>query len=370
MENSKKICCIFNLGPHYNYPLYVEMSKELHCDFYIGDHLPYFIKTFEYNSLPNFKGTLRNKFLHNFYWQVGAIKLLFKPYHTYIMTGEPYCLSHWILLILSKFTKKRMIAWTHGWYGRETTLKKTIKKAFFHLFNHILSYNEYAIQLMEKEGFDRKKMTCIANSLDSDRIKLIRQQLKDTDIFSQHFGNTNPVLIYCGRIQKSKQIDMIIDSIERMNNEDFKVNFVIVGKDVEQTGLSEYVNKKHLQEQVWFYGACYDDAILGELFYNATVCVSPGNVGLTAIHALSFGCPVVTHNNFAYQGPEFEAIIPNYTGDYFQQGNIEDLTNKIRKWAQRNNIERAQTRQIAFKEIERKWDIHQQIKTLQTIITA
>ncbi len=65
--------------------------------------------------------------------------------------------------------------------------------------------------------------------------------------------------------------------------------------------------------------------------YNASVCVSPGNIGLTAIHALSFGCPIITHNNFAEQMPEFESIKPSKTGYFYQQGDIADLKDKIRK---------------------------------------
>ena len=44
--------------------------------------------------------------------------------------------------------------------------------------------------------------------------------------------------------------------------------------------------------------------------------VSPGNVGLTAIHSLSYGTPVLTHNNFNNQMPEVESIQPGFNG-YF-----------------------------------------------------
>ena len=55
----------------------------------------------------------------------------------------------------------------------------------------------------------------------------------------------------------------------------------------------------NLQDQIWFYGACYDESKLGELIFNADLCVSPGNVGLTAVHSMGYGTPVITHNNFA-----------------------------------------------------------------------
>ncbi|MEZ4897633.1 MAG: hypothetical protein R2806_12390 [Saprospiraceae bacterium] len=64
---------------------------------------------------------------------------------------------------------------------------------------------------------------------------------------------------------------------------------------------------------------------LSTFFYNSAVCVSPGNIGLTGVHSMSFGCPVISHNNFVEQMPEFEIIREGETGYFFQQNNILDL---------------------------------------------
>ena len=126
-----RICCLFNIGPHYDFPLYQLMGEVFHCDFYLGDKLPYQLKTFEYTSLNGFKGKLHNHFIHQFYWQSGVIRQLFASYHFYIMNGEPFCLSTWLFLLLSKLTNKKVIGWTHGWYGREGIIKGNIKRRFF-----------------------------------------------------------------------------------------------------------------------------------------------------------------------------------------------------------------------------------------------
>jgi hypothetical protein len=62
------------------------------------------------------------------------------------------------------------------------------------------------------------------------------------------------------------------------------------------------------------------------------VVVSPGEIGLTAIHALTYGIPIVTHDKFGKQGPEFEVIKPDITGDFFKFGDFESLTNITLKW--------------------------------------
>lgn len=368
MDAFKKTCIITNIGSHYRLPIFTAIWEAFGCDFYLGDRIQTPIKTFDYNHLPGYKQKLHNVFFKNFYWQKKSVSKLFKPYHYYIIAGEPYCLSSWIILILGKLLNKEIIGWTHGWYGREKLLKRIVKKVFYGLHSKLLVYSDYAIKLMIQEGIAKDKMLCIANSLDSDKERIIRQKLRHTNIYHSHFNNNAPTIIYCGRIQKGKKLEQLIDSVKLLKEEDINVNIVFVGKDVEGVNIIEYAYQKGLQKQVWMYGPCYDDNILGDLFYNAHLCVSPGNVGLTAIHALTFGCPVLTHNNFPYQGPEFEAIQPGITGEFFEQDNTTELKEKIKKWISVNNEKRENIRQQAYKEIDSKWNIHYQIEILRQVI--
>ena len=368
MEDCNKNCCIFNYGTHYRFPIYSEMGKRLNVDFYLGENLPSSIKKFDYSKLPGFIKGLKNCFLGHFYWQKGSVGLVFKPYEKYILTGEPYCLSSWLFLVLSKVLRKKTIAWTHGWYGRESKLRTILKRTYFSLFSELLIYSDYAIGLMEKEGFKREKMFCIANSLDYYNQKNLRKLLEPTDIYVKHFHNNNPVVIYSGRVQKSKKIELIIDAAQKLREEGKSINIVIIGNDVDGVNIEKYAEGKNMGLNIWMYGACYDEKILAELFYNASVCVSPGNVGLTAIHALSYGCPVVTHDDFAYQGPEFESIKPGVTGDFFKKDDLNDLSRKIDFWISASNEKRDLTRINAFEEIDKKWNIEHQIEVLQEVL--
>lgn len=366
MQN--RICVIGNIGPHYRFPIYNLMNTEFKCDFYFGDRLLVQIKQFPYNDLTGFKRTLKNRFCGKLYWMAGSVRLAFKKYNIYILGGEPYCISSWFILILCIIMKKRTIAWTHGWYGRENKIKSIIKKFYFGLFSDLLVYGEHAIRLMKEQGFSPEKMHCIANSLDSDKDLKLRSELKSTSVYKNHFGNSCSTVIYCGRIQKWKKLEMLIDAISLLKAEGKNVNVIFVGKDVEDVRIGDYARSNGLSDQVWMYGPCYDDLILGELFYNAAVCVSPGNVGLTAIHSLSFGCPVITHDDFRYQNPEFEAIIPGKTGDFFKYGSVADMARIIWKWCSIGPSDREIIKQESYREIDRKWNIHYQINVIKQVV--
>ena len=219
-----------------------------------------------------------------------------------------------------------------------------------------------------KEGFKADRISCIANSLNSNYQKEIRNTLKKTDIYSSHFGNDLPVILYCGRIQKVKKLDILIYCTKKLNDEGIKCNLVFVGKDVDNVNISQLIKDRNIENHVWEYGPCYEESKLGELFYNAAVCVSPGNVGLTAIHSLTYGCPVITHDNFSMQMPEFEAIENGVTGSFFKENCTEDLIGKIKIWIKKTDREREQARINAFKEIDRKWNIDYQIEVIKESI--
>lgn len=362
-------CCILNVGPHYRYPIYQKMAEELDVDFYIGDRAGTPIKTFDYNSLKNYKGTLcRHNLWGSWYWMSNQIRLAFKQYDSYIVTGEPFCISNWIFLLLAKMCGKQTIAWTHGWYGREGRVKGFIKKLFFKLFSKVMCYNKYSAKLMVQQGFKEKNIFVIGNSLNTDKQRDIRKKLTKTEIYSSHFGNDNPVIIYCGRIQKVKRLDLMIEMLAVLKEEGIEANMVFVGKDVDGAGIEEIANKQGLENRVWFYGPCYEEEKLGELFYNACVCVSPGNVGLTAIHALTYGCPVITHDDFPNQMPEFEAIVPGVTGDFFTKDSLFELVSTTKIWLQRSEEQKEQTRKEAFAEIDRKWNIYSQVEVLRKVL--
>lgn len=285
-----KICFLLNYASHYRSPIYKLINDNLACDFYFGDQLNTPIKKLDYKQLSNFKREFKRiNIIANFYWLKGSVSSVFNKYDVFVLTGEPYCLSNWLLMLYCKIFKKRTYLWGHGWYGREKWLTIMIKKMFYKLSNGLFLYGDYAKGLMLEEGFEDHKLIPIYNSLDYDKQLKIREALEITDIYKNYFNNEYPTIIYVGRIQKSKRIDLVFHAMEELDKQGINVNFVIVGDNVDIDLSADFSLNKQLRRYIWLYGACYDEDKLGELFYNAAVCVSPGNVGLTAVHSLSFG---------------------------------------------------------------------------------
>ncbi|MEL0644030.1 glycosyltransferase [Olleya sp. Ti.3.14] len=361
-----KTCLIYNYAQHYRIGVFKLLDVKLNIDSYFGDKMAD-VKKLDYNELANYKNELKNiQIFKGVYFQKGAVRLLFKKYDNYILLGEYYNISTWLILILAKFSNKKVFLWTHGWYGNESVLKRFIKKTFFKLSNGILLYGNYAKDLMIKEGFDTNNLHVIYNSLFYNKQLEIRNQLIPTNVYQSYFKNSNPVLVFIGRLTKVKQLNKLLEAVSNINNNGVSVNVVLIGDGVLKDELVNLSKKLNIDNQVWFYGACYDEVKIGELIYNADLCVSPGNVGLTAIHTMTYGTPVITHDNFAMQMPEFEAIKQGVTGDFFKYNDFNDLVNKINLWLKNNN--REQVRVNCYNMIDDYFNPNFQLEVIKKIL--
>lgn len=365
----ERICCIFNIGSHYREPIYRAITENFNCHFYFGDKVDGDIKKINYETFPKFKKELKRiNLIGNFYWLKNSVQLAFEPYKTYIITGEIYCVSSWFLALFCRMKGKHVITWTHGWYGKEGIVKKIIKKLYFKMSNNILLYGNYAKQLMIKEGFNEKKLHVIHNSLDYDKQLVIRNSMHATEIYKEHFGNENNTLIFIGRLTEVKRIDLLLEAIASLKEQGKEYNLVLVGDGVMRKDLEEITTKLNIAKQVWFYGACYDENKNAELIYNADLCVSPGNVGLTAMHTMMFGTAVATHDTFCRQMPEFEAIKEGKTGTFFKINDAASIADSISSWFKKHSGNREEVRQECYKEIDTQWNPYFQMKIFKEVI--
>jgi glycosyltransferase involved in cell wall biosynthesis len=346
------------------------MDKELLIDFVFGDkYLD--VKKMDYSLLNNFKMEVENiKFIKKpYYYQKGVLPLVKEDYKVYLVLGEVICVSTWLLLISLKFFKnKKIYLWSHGWYGREGAVKKILKKIFFGLSDGVFLYGNYAKNLMLEQGFKNDKLHIIYNSLSYDNQIKLRRELKQTDIYLKRFNNQFKNLIFVGRLTEEKRLDLLLSAVHSLIKQKYNFNIIFIGEGESKESLLEMVKTKEMGDNVWFYGACYEEEELSKLIYNADLCISPGNVGLTAIHSMMFGTPVVTHDDFRFQGPEFESIIPNETGDFFKRDNVDSLTETIKKWFNQSKS-RDLIRKACYSIIDEKFNPHYQLKVFKDVFS-
>jgi 1,2-diacylglycerol 3-alpha-glucosyltransferase len=272
------------------------------------------------------------------FYQKGLVAVaLRKDIGAIIYLGAPYSISTWYSAILAQLTGKTVLFWTHGWLAKKGRLHDAIKKRFMCLADIILLYGERARTIGEGLGMSSDRMVVIYNSLDYAEQKRIREGIRDQDLIElrlRMFGDSNtPYAICTARLTRECDFDLLFSAQAILLKTNRIVNIVLVGDGPERKRLESLVRSESLP--VFFVGACYDEAILAPLIRAANVTVSPGKIGLTAIHSLAYGTPVITHDDPDRQGPEVEAILPDSNGDLFRHGSAEDLARLLWKWCSR-----------------------------------
>ena len=269
---SKKICNIYNYPSHYRKCIYKLLDAEYDCTFVFGDEKSD-IKTLDLKELKD------ASFYHvvnsgHFLFTNGILKYLFKNYDYYILTIATNNLTHWLFLLLAKlFRKKKVYVWGHGMYGFESKMQMLVRRSYFALTDGILVYGDYAKRIMIKAGFKENKIIPIHNSLAYDEQLRIRKTLEKTDIYSSHFVNTNPTLIFIGRLTKVKKLDQLVNAVSLLLSQGEEYNVVFVGDGEEKDNIKNLCHEKGLDNNIWFYGSCYDEQTNASLIYNADLCV-------------------------------------------------------------------------------------------------
>jgi glycosyltransferase involved in cell wall biosynthesis len=276
-------------------------------------------------------------------WQPSAIKNILKnPVDIYIVLGNPNSISTWLCLLIAKVRKIPIFMWSHGYLTDERGIKGFVRKSFYRLADKHLLYGNKAKKIMIQKGFEEKYLDVIYNSLDYDKQKLFREQLNyDSRLKTRkelNISESSITLIAIGRIMDKLKLDQAIKAlyIQKKNGKD--VSMIIVGDGPQKDDLIKLSNELGLLEKVYFYGACHDEEQLSKLYNCADYSVVMGKVGLSAMHSLAYGIPMITNNNIDAHFPEIEAIIEGETGFFFKEDNLKDFCSKLNTIAYRGKI--------------------------------
>lgn len=369
-----------HIAPHYRWPIWKVLLNKTDWDvhFFYGDCLNG-VKAIDFEK----DGFLSNKNqLHQvkniwwkkeiLIWQTRVISECCKRKFDYaVFTSEMSRASTWIAAAICRLRGISVVFWAHGLYGNETGIKLTLKKIFYRLPHKFLMYERRGKKILTQHGFSPDNLYVVFNSLDYDTHKQLRQKLhglRKTDVFPFFDNPMSPVLIFIGRLTKVKKIDMLLQAVDQINSEIPRVNLVVMGDGPERKKLED-IGKKGLKEKwLHFTGACYDEEVIGRYLSFSDLCVSPGDVGLTAIHALSFGTPVGTHDNMFNQMPEAEAIRHGYNGFFFKENDINDLKIKIEDWI--NNVDHILIKEKSYDIVDKYYNPHYQLTVFERLISG
>ena len=326
--------------PHYRVPVFKLLTESPHVRVtIISDHkleIP-FLKVVdgEQYGLRHIKA--KTHFLSrrlSVTWQPAAVPYLFneRP-DVLIMQGAFNSITAWALCLSARMLGIPVLLWGHGLLKEEYGPRWWLRRALYKTARGQLLQGDYAKQLLTKKGFDPNTLHVIYNSLDYDTQQKVISEITDERMaeVKASFGVAagERMVAFIGRLQATKRLDLLLTAVALLSDRGMRVHLALVGEGEENASLRSLANKLAITSRVHFIGETYDEKRLGTIIGAADLVVVPSGAGLSVMHALTFGTPVLLHDRIEYHGPEWESVKVGVTGFYYKYGDVNDMAYKI-----------------------------------------
>jgi 1,2-diacylglycerol 3-alpha-glucosyltransferase len=193
----------------------------------------------------------------------------------------------------------------------------------FEQLDFVTTPTKTAAELLVKAGLN-KDVVPISCGIDLERFKPTNDGLYLKRRFA--IPTNKPVLLYVGRLDKEKRIDMILRALPDILRVT-SVHLVLAGIGKEKQKLEELTEKLGIQKAVTFAGFVPDED-LQNIYGIADLFVTAGVAELQSIvtmEALASGLPVVAVNAMALP----ELVHDGENGYLFSDGNSQMLAEKV-----------------------------------------
>ncbi len=238
-------------------------------------------------------------------------------------------------LLKAKLGGVPTVLWGHGFSKRDRPSQRAVRKFFAERGTAVMFYDAYTAQKHIDEGWDSSRVFVAPNTVDQQEAAQARERwLSDPERLSafqrEHGLTPGQVLLYVSRLDPANRVDMLIRATAKLKRQWPGIRTVIIGNgDQERERLREVAKEAGIDSSVFLKQGIYDEDELAPWFLSAAAYCYPENIGLSIIHAMSYGVPVVTSDCRECHNPEIAVLEPGVNGLTYQHGSLEDLSGTL-----------------------------------------
>ena len=199
------------------------------------------------------------------------------------------------------------------------------KLTYSFIADSAFTYTDVGIDILASYGIDKNKIFATYNSPDTDYIfKTIKkiESNKTSTIIKNKFR-----IIHVGRLVKWKNVDLLIRAVELLKPNYPEIELAIIGNGEEEGNLKELTKSLNLTNQIKFIGAIYEGEAQSVEFLKSGIYVLAGMGGLSINEAMCHSLPIICS---IADGTEKHLVFEGVNGYYFEDGNLESLTEAIK----------------------------------------
>lgn len=236
-----------------------------------------------------------------------------------VLSNNLRYISNIYLILLAKIKGIKLVLWGHGkTYDRSMALR-IARWLYIQMADSVLLYYENEVNEYIQRGYDPKKIFSIENSIDTRNIQIVKERIDRSRVEcirrELKMEKNDFCMVFLGRVTEKSRVDLLVETMKKVET---GVHLVIIGEGGQEL-------KKGAPANVHFIGSCYEEESLAPYFLVSDLFVYPGDAGLSVLHGLAYGLPVLTHSNRAAHMPEASLLRDNYNALFFRQGDLGSL---------------------------------------------
>lgn len=256
-------------------------------------------------------------------WSTGLLGLIIRRrFDVAIAEFNPRILSNVVACLVSRVTGKPFVWWGHGLSpgSRDDDWITRFRIWLIRQSSAVILYEDGMAKRLATLGVASSKIFVARNTIDTEAIEQVRASSYPAGRFR---------ILYTGRLVSGKKLHLLVNSFARIRSEiDSNIRLTILGDGPERSRIEKSVSDLGIGDYVEVISATYDEGELSEYFNSALISVTPGYVGLSVIHSLAYGVPVVTTTGESHS-PEFAALSSGFNAELIPSDSEEELATTI-----------------------------------------
>lgn len=309
-----RVLVLQKLLPHYRVRLFQELGRSQKFDFTLA-YDPNFTQA-SLRSVPDPPGVTVAP-VHNWrlgraresdalVYQQGAVPLVKSgQFDAVIAPLTPRIVSNLTVLRAARRRRMAFLWWGHGIGPRTRGRSLKIMLWLARQADAVIFYDQERATRMVEAGLAKQRAFVAPNSIDVEVIASLRQ---DTPLAARHR------IVYVGRLTERKKVELLLKAFARARPRlPSETILTIIGDGPQRASLTALASQLQLGAAVQLTGPLYDQSQLAPYFNQAWVSVSPGPVGLAAVHSFAFGLPMIVARHEGH-GPEISLLRGDVNG--------------------------------------------------------
>lgn len=256
---------------------------------------------------------------------------LFTKYDLVYVEGNPRYFSMALLATMLRLTGRRVVLWAMVHSFRNFHLGLLLRLFWYRMFKQVLVYSDAEANFLSAKGFDQQ-IVGINNGVDYELITKAALAWPHSRLRewrdSNGLGNRT-IILSCSRLDKKNKFEQILQVLPQLIKNHPTLLWCVIGDGPERIALEAQTRELGLKNHVRFLGKIYSENEQAPWFLSSQLLAHPGAIGLTLLHAMAFGLPVVTHKDARRHGPEFAAMIPGEHGLTHCEDALDEISSSL-----------------------------------------